>query len=279
MSNFSEISIEKIETDIMSVLYANLDMEFTQYTLFNKLLNDKYSDQYENITGTTTNSNFKSKFLLILRNLMLKYDDIKITKKDRIYSIVCKSSHDSPSQIYNNIDEISSKHNENNFSLKKSDTNAMYDYIFENNMKEYMDADPFEGNSVFHELIMFDNIEYTAKLINEGKFNFEINNDQNQRPIDMINSLEMSKIIISGLEKKITQIEKKHEQEMCDIDSSLGQLNDILSHYESTDYKNLIICSTSIFKFFAIKTKKYHFVKTYFISIILYYMMLRFFSM
>ena len=36
MSDLNDISIDKIETDVMSVLYANMDMIFTQYTLFNR---------------------------------------------------------------------------------------------------------------------------------------------------------------------------------------------------------------------------------------------------
>ena len=59
--NFQDIPIDKVETDIMSVLYANQDTKFSQYALFDKVLEDKYEGYYP----TQIHPNFKSRFFLI----------------------------------------------------------------------------------------------------------------------------------------------------------------------------------------------------------------------
>ena len=58
MSNLSNISYDKIENDIMIVLYSNIDTIFTQYSLFNKLISDKYDLK----NSVSIHPNFKSKF-------------------------------------------------------------------------------------------------------------------------------------------------------------------------------------------------------------------------
>jgi hypothetical protein len=268
MSNLSEISIDKIDTDVMSVLYANIDKKFSQYTLFNKLLEDKYEGQYTN----SIHPNFKSKFLLVIRTLMSKYDDIVVEKKDGLYYIVCLSSKEDKEEKPLYMEHISKP-----IQLGVSDTADMYDYIYDNDLNEYMIwSDPFDGNSIFHELVLNNNIKQTSRLIGENRFNFEIKNNQNQTPIDLINSQEMGNLIIKEFIKKIMVLTEKYNQEKANVESLVVNFNKKIDYYESNEYKNKIIYDTSFYDIVMEKTRKYHWpVKMYLFSFIVCYLAMR----
>ena len=269
MSNLSEISIDKIETDIMSVLYANIDKKFTQYELFNKLLEDKYYGKYTNFV----HPDFKSKFLLIIRTLMSKYDDIIVEKtSENAYNVICLSSKE-------NIEDkpFYSGYIYNPIKLEKPDISDMYDYIYENNLNEYMNwSDPFDGNSIFHELIFFNNTTQTSRLIKENKFNFEIKNNLNQTPIDLINSQEMTNIVINEYVNKNLILTEKYNQEKANVKTLIDDFNNEMDYYESDKYKNVIIINTSLYDIMMKKTGKYHFmVKMYLFSFMICYLAIR----
>lgn len=268
MSNLSEISIDKIETDVMSVLYANIDKKFTQYGLFNKLLVDKYEGQYSN----SIYPNFKYKFLLVVRNLMSKYDDIIVEKKDDVYYILCSSSKENIQEI-----PIYSTSLDNPIKLEKSDVSGLYDFICDNYLNEYMEwVDPFNGNTIFHELISNNNINQTSKLIKKNKFNFEIKNNNNQTPTDFINSLEMSNLIIAELNKKIMMLTKKYNQEKSNVDILIFDFKKKIDYYESDEFKNKIISDSSFYDIMMKKTNKYHFlIKMYLLSFIVCYIAIK----
>lgn len=269
MSNLFEISIDKIETDVMSVLYANSDKKFSQYTLFYKLLEDKYDGQYTNYI----HPNFKSKFLLVVRTLMSKYDDIIVEKKHGVYYIVCTSSKEEMEE--NPIYYM--EHVSKSVQLEMSDMANMYDYICDNNLDEYMNlSDPFDGNSIFHELILHNNVKQTSRLINENTFNFEITNNKNQTPIDLINSQEMKSLVIGEFFKKIKVLTEKYNQEKDNVDRLVVNFNNKLDYYESDEYVKRIIQHTSFYDFLMEKTRKYYFpVKMYLFSFIVCYLAIR----
>lgn len=271
MSNLSEISIDKIETDIMSVLYANIDKKFSQYTLFNKILEDKYNEQYTN----SVHPNFKSKFLLIIRTLMSKYDDIVVEKtSENSYNIVCLSSKE---DIVNKT--FYPEYIDKPIQLEKKDISNMYDYIYDNNLNEYMNwSDPFDGNSIFHELIFANNTKQTLRLIRENIFNFEIKNNKNQTPFDLINSQEMSNMIINEFINKNLILTEKYNQEKDNVNTLVNNFNKQIDYYESIEYENKIIINTSLYNITMEKTRKYHnLVKIYLFSFIVGYLASRIF--
>lgn len=289
MSNLSDISIDKIETDVMSVLYANMDKKFTQYTLFNKLLESKYKSMYTNFI----HQNFKSKFLLVIRTLGTKYDDIEISKKEEIYFIVCKSDKYKQSIIHENENENENEtkqsiqtpkdlflehFTENFLTLTKSDVSNMYDYIYNNDLKEYIDfVEPCDGNTIYHELILNNNLAQTLKLINDDNFYFHITNKNNQTPIDLINSLEMSNLIIKHFIKKILLITEKYNIEKSNVSMLTNKLNCEMSYHVSDEYRNVIINNTTFLDFFLAKTKIYHLkTKMYLTVFLVFYLLIKF---
>lgn len=273
MANLTDISIDKIETDIMSILYSNMDTKFNQYQLFNKLIVDKYD--YNATNGEYIHPSFKSKFLLILRNLMSKYDDVKITKENSIYNIVCCSVSNPNEPCLVKLCKNDETKNIN--TISQNDYTHMYDYIFENDLREYMNwSDPFDGNSIFHELVLHNNIKQITKLIDEGKFNYEILNNHNQTPIDLINDIQMSKVLTLGLIKNLNEIKQMYQQEVKNVDLLLNQIHKNCDYIKSDELKNKIISNTSFSEFLYLKTSKYHFnIKMYLISFIVCYIAIR----
>lgn len=265
MSNLSEISIDEIETGVMSVLYSNIDKKFTQYTLFNKLLENKYDGQYLN----TVHSNFKSKFLLVIRTIGSKYDDIMVEKKDGICYIVCQSSkeHVQENSLY--MEYIAKP-----IEFEKSDISNMYDYIYDNDLDEHMNwTDPIDGNSIFHELVLNNNVRQVKKLLEENKFNFEIVNNKNQTPIDLINSQSMSKLLVDEFAKKIIILTEKYNREKLNVKELFYNYNKTINHYESSEYKNKIILDTSFYDIVSKKTNKYYFaINVYLFSLTVCYL-------
>jgi len=275
MSNLNDISIDKIETDIMSVLYANMDIVFTQYSLFDKVVENKYDFKNTN----SIHHNFKSKFLLVIRNIISKYPDIKITKDNMLYNIVCTSDSDVKfnelTKIFNNEENRTS-----NIKLDENDISEMYDYIYDNNLDEYINwDDPFDGNSVFHELVLSNNIKQIDRLVKENVFDYTILNNHNQTPIELIKSHQASRIMTMGLIKNLNLIKEKLNQEKENVNTLINNFNDKINYYESNEYKNKIINNISLYDVIYIKTNKYHFhVKIYLLSLMMFYIVMRFFK-
>ena len=275
MSNLNDISIDKIETDVMSVLYANMDIVFTQYSLFSKLVEDKYDFK----TTNSIHPNFKSKFLLVIRNLISKYPDIKITRDNNmVYNIVCLTDSNIKLNELNkilNVEQITSPC----IKLDENDISEMYDYIYDNNLSEYINwLDSFDGNSVFHELVLSNNIKQIDRLVKENVFDYTILNNHNQTPIELIKSPQVARIITMGLIKNLNLIKEKLNQEKENVNMLVNNFNDKINYYESDEYKNKIINNTNLYDIIHIKTNKFHFrIKIYLFSLIICYIAMRFF--
>jgi len=258
MSNLQDVHIDKIETDIMSVLYANIDCTFTQYTLFNKLLMDKYDGE----NTRSLSPNFKSKFLLVLKNLMSKYDDIKITRIDGTYNIrVCSESDKTPEPIKEQ--ETQQKTNfwnnpiPNPITLDKTDMANMYDYVYENNLNEYLNwTDPWDGNSIYHELVLFENITQIKKLVELDKFNFFIKNSKGLTPIDIAlqyNSNNFKQIFMELLVKTLITLKDKFELDKEILKLEITQLRNKNDYLHSDEYIDEILNYISISSFLLTK--------------------------
>jgi len=74
-------------------------------------------------------------------------------------------------------------------------------------------------------LVLDNNIKLTKKLIEENKFNFEIKNNKNQTSLDLINSQEMSVLMIREFVKKILILTEKYNQKKSNITTLLVNFN------------------------------------------------------
>jgi hypothetical protein len=190
MSDLSDITFDDIETKIMSLLYANTDVSFSQYSLFNKLIEDKFDIK----PTTIINQSFKAKFIIVLRNLMSKYDDIKITKDNNVYNVICISDK-------NDTSRNTKSYPSTEVSINFPDVS---DYIIDNNLDdEFRYIDPFEGNTIFHDLVISKNVDKINRLINENKFDFLAKNKFNLTPVEISQDPRVSVLILSKLCEKL----------------------------------------------------------------------------
>ena len=237
-SSLENISCDQIDIDIMSVLYANQDIKFSPAVLFNKVLYDRYNMSIID----EIHQNFKSKFLLVLRLLESRYDDVKIIKQNENYWIICKSENNVQIEypVYNiPIGRLS--------DFTSSDYILMYGYIFTNNLDEQINwINPSDGNSIYHELVLTNDKNLIQTLVNLNKFNFDITNKYDQTPLDISQSQEILNILVKGLRNKIKLLEEK-------IILSQISLQNQINEFRSQEYKNNIILNASIFNI--IKTK------------------------
>ena len=203
VTNLQDVPIDKIETDIMSVLYANMDVKFSQYALFNKILEDKYDGQY----SSQIHSNFKSRFLLVLRNLMSKYDNIKVSKDNGVYWVLCLSVSESEKPIEF---EKWDKPIKQPITLDTTDYAHMYNYVYDTNQNDFINwSDPWDGNTIFHELVLSQNKTLIEKLLLQDQFNFTVKNTHGKTPLEMPTSQEIFNILNKYLLEKVIFMNEK----------------------------------------------------------------------
>jgi hypothetical protein len=194
MTDLSNITLNEIENTIMLVLVGNDGTVFTQYQLFDKVI-----DKLEIKTNSIHNS-FKSKFLIVLRNLMSSYDDVKIYRENNIYKAVYAT-------------ENVKSYNTPNDDAFIPDPFTIYDlnsYIIDNDMFEHFTyIDQGSGNTIYHDIVTNNNYLQIKKLIDTNKFNYTIKNLNDRTPIDYINDQRVTNLMIKTLFNKIDVLEKE----------------------------------------------------------------------
>ena len=83
MNKMINLTHDEIEQKIMKILYSNLNVFFTKYAIYNKLLDDLNYDKNKHLTTT----DLKRKFMDVLRVIDLKYNNLTIDKYNGYYSI------------------------------------------------------------------------------------------------------------------------------------------------------------------------------------------------
>ena len=179
----TDISHQDIENKLMTVLFANENKLFNQYELFDKII-DRL-----NLSSFYINPELKVKFLLVLRNLRYKYDDIVITNINDIYQI-----------IYNSLEKCTINQESITMNNNLLSSSQLNNYIIDNNLLNELDySDAMTGNTIYHDLIISSSYDQVKKLLDKKLFNFTITNYKNKTPLDMIKCLQMSNIFISEL--------------------------------------------------------------------------------
>lgn len=249
MTSLDQLSIESIETKIMSILYANIDTCFNQFALFDKLIKDKFPENY----NTAINPVIKAKFLLVLRNLASRYDDISVVKSNNVFSVTCLSDKDKVSNIKNYVPVEETQINQSNFSNVRVTLNLGLDYsdlvnyIIDNNLDEDISyVDPFDGNTIYHDLVATNNTDKITKLIESNKFNYFVKNKYGFTPIQLTKNQDIIIIISNGLANKYivetTELKNKIEEN----NRKTIELENKVVKYESVQYKTQEIIKTKI---------------------------------
>jgi len=262
MNTFDKYPIDEIETKIMSILYSNIDQRFNQFVLFDKLIKDKYPELYE----TTINPVIKARFLLVIKNLVSRFDDIIVTKDNNVFSVVCLSNKDQIANIKNydhSDNNIQNKTILQNTQNPKNNSNQpeyidLLNYIINNEIEFLNYVDPFDGNTIYHDLVITSNLEKIKNLINTGKFNFFAINNKNETPIQLSKDPNITNLLITSTMNKYLDEIQFFNKKIEDYSNKLNYLELKISNYESKDFFDEIIYKTNIFKI--IWTKFYYFI-------------------
>jgi len=213
-------TLQEIENAIMMVLISKDGILLKQNQIYSNVV-DKLD-----INTNFIHYTFKYKFLFVLRNLMSKYDDVKVINENNIFSAIYNSNKDADKNSYT-IDL-----NEVPINLDSSDLDA---YIIDNDItEEFNFIDPNNNNTIYHNIVSNNNYFQIKKLINDNKFNFTVKNIDNKTPIDLINNQQISNLFIKELFNKISSLEKDIEIiKNCDVRDSINEL----SFYQFTKIK------------------------------------------
>ncbi len=199
MSNLADISYQKIEDSIMKVLISNEGSYFANNKLYSQVLN------VLDLSTTFVDKSFKYKFMLVLKSLESKYDDVfyDIKKETIIYG---KQTSSKP------VIETSSV----NYTLPTPLELAVY--IIDNNLSEY------KQKTINHELVTGNYCSHIKRLVDNDEINYLLNDNDQQTVISRINSINMSNIFLEKLYKKMAHLEGIN----CDINMRLEETNKII---------------------------------------------------
>lgn len=264
MSQEDKFSIENIETKTMSILYSNIDQCFSQYALFNKLIKDKFPENY----NTSINPSIKAKFLLVLRNLTSRFDDIEVTKKENVFYVTCLSDSNDKSKVTNYVSTNSSDQStQSNLSSQSNSTSKvenqsdlpidyfdLINYILENDLDENINyIDPFDGNTIYHDLVATANFDKIKALVEADKFNFTIKNKHDMMPIELSKNLDIIMYLNKSLsEKHLKEITKLNQEiEYMKKKNTMSTL--LIEKYTSDNFKENILIKTSLLQILNLK--------------------------
>jgi hypothetical protein len=214
MSNLADISYQKIEDSIMKVLINNEGSYFANNKLYSQVLN------VLDLNTTFVDRSFKYKFMLVLKSLESKYDDVAFdtTNSTIIYG---KQSTSKP------IVETSPV----NYTLPTPLELAAY--IIDNNLLEY------KQKTINHELVSGNYCTYVQKLIDNDEINYLLKDNEQQTVISRINSISMSNIFLEKLYKKIAFLQESNIDINLRLDEHLMIINSKLDKYIMNNNKRL----------------------------------------
>jgi hypothetical protein len=238
MSDLINVTHDELNNKIMIILCANEGIIFDQYTLFSKVI-DKFTS-----TSFIPRS-FKCKFMLVLRNLMITNNDVKIIKKNNVYNVV----YNSPNDI-----EIKDS-NYDNMWLNIHDFNA---YIIDSNLySEFGYKDIESGDTLYHNILGGNDYITVKRLINSNSIDYNVKNNFDKTPIECINDIKVASLVISdlnlrinNLESRIKNLETKDYFEDCSIYNFLKlKLNAFIKKYYTLIFLVFLVIISNLFRF------------------------------
>lgn len=192
MSRLINTTLDDIYNKIMLILIANEGKLYDQYRLYSLVLDKFVKSESEYVPPE-----FKYKFFIIIRQLMIKNDNIRVFKENNIYQII----YNAPKDI--KLDDI-------NFNSNWIDISQLNNYIIDNdNDINFNYKDPESGNTIYHDILSDNNCENVKKLLEKNNIDYNIKNNYDKTPIECIKHIQVATIIINDLNNKLNQFEQK----------------------------------------------------------------------
>jgi hypothetical protein len=241
------ITLNEIENKVVLILMASPNVIYSQYTLYDKLLEKFDNKDY------LADKGFKAKYMLVLNNLDKSYDSIKVQNVNGKY-ILC----------YEDINEEKSKQNEEEFineylnnvtepEDEMSNSVFILDFIINNKLEDHYDyTDLKTGNTILHEVLSKSNLD-NIKNVLKIKSNLLVLNRNYETPIDKITSIQVSNLVIVELLKKLNNC----EENLVSFSIRLDMLNEKLINDITKNNVDDLINKYSIFQLIYIKMTVY----------------------
>ena len=195
------ISFETLEINIMKILTRNSGKFMSQYLVYEELIKNM------DLKDPSEKNILKYRFLIILRKLSTVYDGISINNNNNILRICFNKTDDTIDDIEdseNNSNKINGSSYTIYTSTEKDSSKLPHEqdvikFIIDNKLEEYYDKKDYEGNTILHNLIKFNENERIKSILNKYIYLSYIENNNKQTPIDLINNITTSNIFIKHL--------------------------------------------------------------------------------
>jgi hypothetical protein len=201
MNEIENITHDEIFNKIMLILCSNNDIVFSQYKLY-ELVIDKIL-----LTSTSTfiPYNFKYKFIVVLRQLMSNIDNVKVTCVYDVYYAIYKS------EPVIDIEIISELNLETDIYIDTwLDKIKFSNYILDNKLNTEIEyKNPESGNTIYHDILGSNDHNAVRKIIDNNDIDYRVKNNNDETPIDCIKSIKVSNLVISNLSLKIDSLEAR----------------------------------------------------------------------
>jgi hypothetical protein len=193
------ITLNEIENKIVLILMAAPNVIYTQYTLYDRLIEKFDVKEYKADVG------FKAKYFLVLNNLDKKYDNIKVQNVNNRY-ILSYEDNDVPN-VVSNTSDVQQKESIIDTMNNLPDNNEMCDssylanFIITNNLKDHYNyVDGKTGNTILHEVLALNNVENVKNILKEN-LNVLALNKKLESPFEKITSIQVSNVVLLELFK------------------------------------------------------------------------------
>lgn len=190
----TNLNLDKLENDIMKVIYAKPGESFSQYKIYDTLL-DKYD-----VKDVKLKEDLKIKLLTIMRVLPYIFDNVKVINKyNSLYAIVedNESNNDLKEVVTDNIRPIEVLTDEKDHKMPNE--MDVIDFILKENLDDYIFKKDYMKNSILHILIENNEYEKIEKYFNKLKVMIHDENNEKKNPLKSISTFNTNNIFVNDL--------------------------------------------------------------------------------
>jgi hypothetical protein len=219
----------KIEYDIMKILTKSPGIMMSQYTIYDKLLEEYDYD----IKDPAEKEDFKLKFLIVLRKLSFTFDNISVINNNKI---LC-AGYDVPNDGKDFLKEMELNENKDtDYDKIKEDLHNnkgmpseihVIQFIVDEKLEKFYDKKDYNGNTILHNLILYSDFDRVKKIINnQNILFFDTQNKNGDTPVDLITDIRISNLII----KELLNNSSSNEEDIVLLEDKVTKLSNYVDN-------------------------------------------------
>lgn len=190
----TNLNLDQLENDIMKVIYAKPGESFSQFKIYDTLL-EKYD-----VKDLKLKEDLKIKLLTIMRVLPYIFDNVKVINKyNSLYATVegNDSNNEFKDIVPENIPSIEGLSYEKD--NKMPNEMDVIDFILKENLDDYIFKKDYMNNSILHTLIDNNEFDKIDKYFNKLKVMIYDENNEKKNPLKYINTFKINNIFLNDL--------------------------------------------------------------------------------